>query len=290
MDTTRVDTSLDLRINSFQNFSSNGMDLRTDRGGVAEKSREVGTLHRDIGVSAEEFTRMSSENKKLTETLNVVLHGYNALQSRLISLAKEISANEVVESRKRKFEDYIDLELWRRPTESAKSRTSVAYFQVDAADTSLVVKDGYQWRKYGQKVTRDNPSPRAYFKCSFAPSCPVKKKVQRSVDDPSLLVATYEGDHNHRSPSSGAKPAPASPPISPSSVKPSNHTALLDLVRRGFSNPVKKPKQETELGMMPPQFLVQEMVSSLTRDPNFTASLAEAMSGAMLERSRTPSW
>ncbi|XP_030523609.1 probable WRKY transcription factor 60 isoform X2 [Rhodamnia argentea] len=268
MDTTRVDTSLDLRINSFQNFSSNGM----------------------IGVSAEEFTRMSSENKKLTETLNVVLHGYNALQSRLISLAKEISANEVVESRKRKFEDYIDLELWRRPTESAKSRTSVAYFQVDAADTSLVVKDGYQWRKYGQKVTRDNPSPRAYFKCSFAPSCPVKKKVQRSVDDPSLLVATYEGDHNHRSPSSGAKPAPASPPISPSSVKPSNHTALLDLVRRGFSNPVKKPKQETELGMMPPQFLVQEMVSSLTRDPNFTASLAEAMSGAMLERSRTPSW
>ncbi|GAV78943.1 LOW QUALITY PROTEIN: WRKY domain-containing protein, partial [Cephalotus follicularis] len=61
-----------------------------------------------------------------------------------------------------------------------------------------VVEDGYQWRKYG-KVTRDNPSPRAYFKFSFAPTCPVKK-VQRSIEDPFVLVATYEGEHNHPHP------------------------------------------------------------------------------------------
>ncbi|MQI72127.1 WRKY transcription factor, partial [Escherichia coli] len=91
-----------------------------------------------------------------------------------------------------------DEESCKKPREeTVKAKISRVYVRTEASDTSLIVKDGYQWRKYGQKVTRDNPSPRAYFKCSFAPSCLVKKKVQRSVEDQSILVATYEGEHNH---------------------------------------------------------------------------------------------
>ncbi|KAM5564691.1 putative WRKY transcription factor 40 [Rosa sericea] len=78
------------------------------------------------------------------------------------------------------------------------NKTSQFLVRTDSKDNTLIVKDGYQWRKYGQKVTKDNPSsPRAYFRCSMAPTCPVKKKVQRCMQDKSILVATYEGHHNH---------------------------------------------------------------------------------------------
>ncbi|CAI0473808.1 unnamed protein product [Linum tenue] len=75
-----------------------------------------------------------------------------------------------------------DEESFKRPREEViKAKISRVYVRTEPSDTGLIVKDGYQWRKYGQKVTRDNPCPRAYFKCSFAPSCPVKKKVRALV-------------------------------------------------------------------------------------------------------------
>ncbi|CAI0451955.1 unnamed protein product [Linum tenue] len=40
------------------------------------------------------------------------------------------------------------------------------------------LEDGYRWRKYGQKA-----------------------RVERSFDDPSVVVTTYEGQHNHPLPS-----------------------------------------------------------------------------------------
>ncbi|XP_068304376.1 WRKY transcription factor 23-like [Pyrus communis] len=61
------------------------------------------------------------------------------------------------------------------------------------------LEDGYRWRKYGQKAVKNSPFPRSYYRCTSA-SCNVKKRVERSFDDPSIVVTTYEGQHTHRSP------------------------------------------------------------------------------------------
>ncbi|KAL0312103.1 UNVERIFIED_CONTAM: putative WRKY transcription factor 40 [Sesamum radiatum] len=149
----------------------------------------------------------------------------------------------------------------------------------ESALNNEVVKDGYHWRKYGQKVTRDNPSPRAYYKCSLAPSCPVKKKVQKSANDPSLLVATYEGQHNHHHHSTprlsvslppggvaGANPSPGSTPIGCSS----SAASTLD-----FTDPIICSKMQSAIAATDntavQQFFVEQMASSLTRNPSFTA-------------------
>ncbi|RXH82444.1 hypothetical protein DVH24_036785 [Malus domestica] len=82
---------------------------------------------------------------------------------------------------------------------------------------SDIPSDEYSWRKYGQKPIKGSLYPRlrllrqavvfmvvsnltmegGYYKCSSIRGCPARKRVERCLEDPSMLVVTYQGEHKH---------------------------------------------------------------------------------------------
>ncbi|MBA0866162.1 hypothetical protein Goshw_018492 [Gossypium schwendimanii] len=313
MDTSSwVDTSLDLNPSSDRPLPRDTPKKEPSENGNLIVFGKKLSMKEESGALVEELNRVNEENKKLTEMLAAMCESYNALQSQLTNLMSKIPEKELSPSKKRKSESSnnnhnnnndnynfgitgnsesssTDEDSCKKPKEEIiKAKVSRVYVRTEASDTSLVVKDGYQWRKYGQKVTRDNPSPRAYFKCSFAPTCPVKKKVQRSIDDQSVVIATYEGEHNHLPPSQ-MEPTSGSSRRGSASLNPSGPTMTLDFCKTNPSgSDVARICSSSQRKMDSPQvrqYLVEQMATSLTKDPKFTAALAAAISGRMFQQS-----
>ncbi|XP_071911803.1 uncharacterized protein [Coffea arabica] len=99
------------------------------------------------------------------------------------------------------------LQLRQRPTfgvddvtaQRKEGNTVKRSIKVPAISNKLadIPPDEYSWRKYGQKPIKGSPHPRGYYKCSSMRGCPARKHVERCLEEPLMLIVTYEGEHNH---------------------------------------------------------------------------------------------
>lgn len=67
-----------------------------------------------------------------------------------------------------------------------------------------VMEDGYNWRKYGQKLVKGNEFVRSYYRCTH-PNCKAKKQLERSPGG-QIVDTVYFGEHDHPKPLGGAVP------------------------------------------------------------------------------------
>lgn len=58
-----------------------------------------------------------------------------------------------------------------------------------------MVGDGYNWKKYEDKVGKGNENQVSYYKCTH-PNCYVKKKVGRTLEG-KIVEINYQGTHTH---------------------------------------------------------------------------------------------
>ncbi|KAA0034451.1 putative WRKY transcription factor 3 isoform X1 [Cucumis melo var. makuwa] len=83
----------------------------------------------------------------------------------------------------------------KEPSDNSQSEQRL---QLSSCNVDKPADDGYNWRKYGQKQVKGSEFPRSYYKCTH-PNCPVKKKVERSLEG-QVTEIIYKGEHNHKRP------------------------------------------------------------------------------------------
>ncbi|KAF6176165.1 hypothetical protein GIB67_023456 [Kingdonia uniflora] len=146
-----------------------------------------------VDVAVNKFKKLISLLGRTTRTGHARLEEATVAfssSSSLLSLKRKCSSSDVKCSRDSSGRCHCS----KRRKSRVKKVVRVPAISLKMSD---IPPDDFSWRKYGQKPIKGSPHPRGYYKCSSLRGCPARKHVERALDDSTMLIVTYEGEHNH---------------------------------------------------------------------------------------------